>query len=131
MKYVDPDASSSYSVEMGKHRNVVDFKQSHTIYEVIVTRSDGAQWRVEARYSDISRVRRELVEVIPSIASVPFPKKTYFDWMGFMCLQSSRFDHDRIVRRKMLMGYFLNRVLEKFESIRSESLNRLLNIPVN
>ncbi|CAG9333968.1 unnamed protein product [Blepharisma stoltei] len=98
-------------------------------YEVSVVRNDGVEWKIELRYSQVYALRRELISIIPGLRKLPFPRKTYFDWLYFLCSSCNRFSPSIIAERQKGMEFFLNAVLENCAEIESETLNNLLKLP--
>ena len=81
---------------------------------------------MKIRYSQVARLREELVRVIPSLRALYFPGKTYFDWLSCVFPRCSKFDEQTIARRKRGIEEFMNAILENVMEIHSDSLNSLL-----
>jgi hypothetical protein len=111
------------------HKNIFKNKQAFTIYELVMTRNDGHSWRADLRYSEFLQMREDISKLIPGIEMIPFPGKTYFDWIGRLCFCASRFNEERIAERKIMLERFVNIVLDNLGEISCESVNNLLNIP--
>ena len=130
LEYQDIDSQAQLSLQITQHKNVAESSHHYTVYRAVVTRSDGHSWNVPLRYSQVRQLRQEVIQVLPALQAHPFPAKTYFDWLGVVCPGWSRFDSDRIERRKRTMEAFLNSVLERRSELESQRLTDLL-FPTN
>ena len=52
-------------VSVGGHRNIIINREYFTAYEVMVNRNDGTSWRVKVRYSQVARLRQEILQILP------------------------------------------------------------------
>lgn len=129
LSYLDAEFLSGLKAEIQHHKNIVRGKEAYTLYEVVINRNDGHSWRVELRYSDFVVIRNEISQIIPGISLLPFPNKTYFDWLSRLCKCASRFNENKIKERKEGFKYFLNVILENIKEIECETVNNLLRIP--
>ena len=127
--YLDSEYLSKLKAEIINHKNIVKFKDAYTIYEVIIKRNDGHSWKVDLRYSDFLSIRNQISQLIPGISILPFPQKTYFEWLSCACRCTSRFNENRIKSRKEGLAFFLNVVLDNIAEFSCEAVNNLLKIP--
>ena len=123
-KVTDPEDYQNYSVQVERVWHNVDAKPIYTVYETVVTRSDGTSWRVPLRYSTVRAVREQLVQACPALRKDPFPKKTYFDWL--CCYSQSRFSREVVAVRQEAIQRFLNTALHL--QVQCETLLALLHI---
>jgi hypothetical protein len=127
--YLDSEYLAKLRAEINNHKNIVREGNAYTIYEVIIKRNDGHSWKVELRYSDFLKIKDEISQIIPGISILPFPQKTYFEWLSCACRCTSRFNETRINSRKSGLAFFLNVVLDNISEFSCETLNSLLKIP--
>lgn len=127
--YLDAEFLSGLKADIQHHKNIVRGKEAYTLYEVVINRNDGHSWRVELRYSDFLVIKNEISQIIPGINLLPFPSKTYFDWLSRLCKCASRFNENKIKERKEGFKYFLNVILENIKEFDCEAVNNLLRIP--
>lgn len=126
--YMDAEELRKVKVAFGTHKTKANSSKSYTLYNLRVTRVDGACWSAVVRYSDIYELRRELVEVLPHLKKVYFPPKTYFSFLSCLCRGLNRFDETVIESRKRGMENFLNLALDHMSVIESEQLNSILKL---
>lgn len=129
LSYLDAEFLCGLKADIHHHRNIVKGKEAYTLYEVVINRNDGHSWKVELRYSDFLIIRNEIAQIIPGISILPFPQKTYFDWLSRLCKCTSRFNENRIKERKEGLKFFLNIVLDNIKEFECEAVNNLLKIP--
>lgn len=127
--YLDSEYLSKLKAEIINHKNIVKSKDAYTIYEVIIKRNDGQSWKVDLRYSDFLSIRNQISQIIPGLGILPFPQKTYFEWLSCACRCTSRFNETRIKSRKEGLSFFLNVVLDNITEFSCEAVNHLLKIP--
>lgn len=127
--YLDSEYLAKLKAEINNHKNIVKEGNAYTIYEVVIKRNDGHSWKVDLRYSDFVSIRNEISQIIPGISILPFPQKTYFEWLSCACRCFSRFNESRINSRKSGLAFFLNVVLDNINEFSCEALNNLLKIP--
>ena len=127
--YLDSEYLSKLKAEINNHKNIVKSKEAYTVYEVVIKRNDGHSWKVDLRYSDFLLIRNEISQIIPGIGILPFPQKTYFEWLSCACRCTSRFNENRIKSRKEGLAFFLNVVLDNIAEFSCEAVNNLLKIP--
>lgn len=126
--YMDVEKLSKLQAEITNHRNIVRNRQAFTQYEVWISRADGLKWRVDLRFSEFCSIRSELEKVLGGISMIPFPKKTYFDWLGRLCSCASRFNENLIGERKKTLQNFLNVVLDNANEFSCDGVTSLLKL---
>ena len=117
-----------YSVEVDRHLNVLDSRNPYTLYEVRVHRTDGHSWTVALLFTEVAALRRQLIRVLPELASIPFPGKARFAWARRLWLSCSEFAEQRIRTRKYFIEAMLNAALTRYDQVSCETLDALLEI---
>lgn len=128
VQYFDAEALNRITVAFGSHKTLVTKEGNFTLYHVRVKRMDGYSWSIQVRYSDVHRLRQDLLQILPYLRTFEFPDKTYFNWLSCCCSKASNFDEERIVKRKHGMERFLNEALKNLPSIQSDTLNSILKL---
>ena len=126
--YWDVERLGRLRAEIANHRNVVKNRQAFTQYEVWINRADGMKWRVDLRFSDFCVIRNELGKILRGVEDLPFPNKTYFDWLSRICTCASKFNEVRIAERKSILQNFLNVILDNLNEFSCDSVTNLLKL---
>ena len=126
--YMDSETLGKLTSKIVNHRTIVKNKQAFTLYEVWISRNDGLRWKVDLRFSDFVEIRNELRKILFGVDMLPFPHKTYFDWLGNICTCASKFNENRIIERKQMLESFLNTILDNFLEFSCDSVTNLLKL---
>lgn len=126
INYSDLNSLASMKVSFDTFRIVMRNRERFTVYNLTVY-SQGASWNAEVRYSQVYRLRQELLSMHSQVEKFPFPRRTYWEFLSLICGQFSRFDIQTIRARKQGLERFLNYIL-KLPNLKTEMVIELLNI---
>lgn len=127
LRYMDSDTLNHLKVHFESYRTLIG-RENYTEFNVKVTRQDGVSWKVKLRYSDIYKLRKEIILVLPRLSDIGFVGKTYFHWLSCVWPRKSQFDEGLIQSREKCMEEFLNATLERMSEISCRRLEELLGI---
>ncbi len=126
INYSSLNSLACMKVSFDTFRIVMRNSERFTVYNLTV-HSQGASWNAEVRYSQVYRLREELMSMHSRVEKFPFPKRTYWEFLSLICGQLSRFDIETIRARKQGLERFLNYIL-KLPNLKTEMVVELLNI---
>lgn len=123
--YRDFNRENSLKVSFDTFK-VIKKTEMYTIYELTVHRN-GKSYNTQLRYSQVYKLRQDLLDLKPEIANFPFPGKTYSEFLSLLCSNLSRFDINTIRMRKQGLERFFNYIL-RIPNLKTDKVHELLNI---
>ncbi|CAG9318480.1 unnamed protein product [Blepharisma stoltei] len=103
--------------------------KTYTEYEMVLTRKDGFNWKVNFRYSQLRKVRKNMIKRFPELKELKFPGKTALSFLHLK--RSNKFSEERIEQRKQVMEKFLNYTLKCQYQQKCSDFYQFLQVPYN
>jgi len=101
----------------------------HTIYNLELSKYDGAVWRISLRFSQIQKLRKVLMRSYPEVEEIEFPETTIWSWLFKSNHSQHKLNASRTEARKCQLETFLNTIGGMEGPSNSKAFKELLQVP--